>query len=183
MAALEGEKAAPSDDLGAVLIAWAGGDRRRSDIAEVVVGLASGARNLAAILARGPLAGDLNAATGAHNADGDVQKAIDVVANGIFIAALQHTPAAFLASEESDAPIALRKGGTLAVAIDPLDGSGNVGVNLTVGRDLLDLARCRDGARVVPAPLRGSARGRLFSICKQHAVGADARRWGRSLRA
>lgn len=133
MAVKEGEKPDPSDDLGAVLIAWAGADRQRGDVAEVVVGLASGARTLAAVLARGPLGGDLTAATEATNADGDAQKTIDVVANGIFIAALKHTPVAFLASEESDEPIALRSGGALAVAIDPLDGSANVSVNLTVG--------------------------------------------------
>lgn len=133
MVVKKGKTPPPLDHLGEVLIAWAGANRQRSDIAEVVVGLASGARNLAAILARGALAGDISAATGATNSDGDVQKTIDVVANDIFIAALKHTPLAFLASEESDAPIALREGAALAVAIDPLDGSGNVSVNLTVG--------------------------------------------------
>jgi len=133
MVVRKGEMPPPSDDLGAVLIGWAGADRRRGDVAEVVVGLASGARRLAAILARGGLDGDIAGATGAKNADGDVQKTIDVVANDVFIVALKHTPTAFLASEESDAPIALREAGSLAVAIDPLDGSANVGVNLTVG--------------------------------------------------
>lgn len=131
MAVSEGER--PANDLGAVLFGWAGADRLRGDLAEAVVGLAAGARNLAAILSRGPLAGDLAAVTGAQNADGDAQKSIDVVANGVFIAALRQTPVAFLASEESEGPIALRRDGTLAVAIDPLDGSGNVSVNLTIG--------------------------------------------------
>jgi len=130
---VEGDTPPLQGDLGAVLVEWAGVDRLRIDLAEVVVGLAAGARNLAAILGRGPLAGDLGSATGGQNADGDAQKTIDVVANGVFITALKQTPVAFLASEEGDAPIALRKDGSLAVAIDPLDGSGNVGVNLTVG--------------------------------------------------
>jgi fructose-1,6-bisphosphatase I len=133
MAAAEGDLPRPPDDLGAVLSGWAGDDPSRSNLAQTVVGLAAGARDLAAILARGPLAGDLTATTGANNADGDVQNTIDVVANGVFISALKHAPVAFVASEESCAPIALREGGALAVAIDPLDGSDHVGVNLTVG--------------------------------------------------
>lgn len=133
MAFTEHPKPPRSEDLSAVLTAWAGADPLRSDLAQVVAGLACGARSLAAILARGPLAGDLAAATGGTNPDGDIQKTIDVVANDVFSAALKNTPVAFLASEESEAPIALREGGSLAVAIDPLDGSGNVSVNLTVG--------------------------------------------------
>lgn len=128
-----GDAPAGPDDLAAVLIAWAGQDPQRNDVGEAVAGLAAGARSLAAILSRGALAADLTAETGERNADGDAQKTVDVVANGVFIAALKGTPVAFLASEESEAPIAMRAGGSLAVALDPLDGSGNVGVNLTVG--------------------------------------------------
>ncbi|MFO1172502.1 MAG: class 1 fructose-bisphosphatase [Hyphomicrobiaceae bacterium] len=69
----------------------------------------------------------------AVNADGDTQLGLDVIANEIVLAEISATPTAYFASEEEDAVVSLDPAGTLAVAVDPLDGSSNVNANITIG--------------------------------------------------
>jgi fructose-1,6-bisphosphatase I len=69
----------------------------------------------------------------ASNADGDVRLGLDVLANELILKALSDTPTAYFASEEEDAVVSLDPAGTLAVAVDPLDGSSNVAANITIG--------------------------------------------------
>jgi fructose-1,6-bisphosphatase I len=101
--------------------------------ARTVASLAEAAREIAALLARGPLAGDLGAASAARNADGDDQKALDVAAHEIMMAALGRSPVAHAASEEQEEAMLLDAGAPLAVAVDPLDGSSNIDTNVSVG--------------------------------------------------
>ncbi len=75
----------------------------------------------------------LDAVAGKMNADGDTQKALDVIADDLIEAALRDVDAAIYMSEERDDAIVLNADGRLIVACDPLDGSSNIGVNLTVG--------------------------------------------------
>ena len=70
---------------------------------------------------------------GAINVQGEVQKYLDVFAHNAFLAAAQKAPIACLLSEEEDLPVELSADGSLALAIDPLDGSSNIGVNSTIG--------------------------------------------------
>jgi len=102
------------------------------DIAAVVVALAEVARDLSGIIARGPLGGALGKTVG-ENADGDGQKALDIMADEAFAAALAKTSVRWFASEERDAVALLNPRGALAVAIDPLDGSSNIDVNVSIG--------------------------------------------------
>jgi len=68
----------------------------------------------------------------AVNPSGEKQKAIDVVSNDLFTKALMATGAAReVASEETAEPVA--GGGEVSVAMDPLDGSSNIGTNNPVG--------------------------------------------------
>lgn len=68
----------------------------------------------------------------AVNPSGEKQKAIDVVSNDLFAKALIATKAAReVASEEMTSPVAGRGG--VSVAMDPLDGSSNIGSNNPVG--------------------------------------------------
>ena len=67
------------------------------------------------------------------NADGDRQKVLDLVAEKLIIDGLQGSTAAMLLSEEKEDPISLNDEGSLIVAIDPLDGSSNIDVNVTIG--------------------------------------------------
>jgi fructose-1,6-bisphosphatase I len=79
------------------------------------------------------LGGDRGAQIGAANADGDEQRRLDVVADGLFMAALRKAPVAAVVSEESEKPVLLRSAAPLVVSIDPLDGSSNLDVNAPVG--------------------------------------------------
>lgn len=103
------------------------------DVAAVIRVLAAAAIELSRVIARGSLDEDLAAESGGRNAAGDGRCALDVRANDLFLAALRDAPVAVVATEECDEPIALRPDAPLAVAIDPLDGSSNVGVNISVG--------------------------------------------------
>ncbi|MBC7770010.1 MAG: class 1 fructose-bisphosphatase [Phycisphaerales bacterium] len=115
------------------LRAWAASDSSRSVIVGAVLALAHAGTTVSRLAARGPLAGELGADTGARNADGDSQKALDVAANTIVLDALKNTAVAYYASEEEDAILTLNAGGNLAIAVDPLDGSSNIDINAAIG--------------------------------------------------
>ena len=110
----------------------AGLDAALTDAGAVVAAIAEATIDIAEVIGRGSLGGDLGA-TGEHNSDGDVQKALDVIAHERVTAALRGAPVAEVASEEAEAVMVLNPGAPLAVAVDPLDGSSNIGVNMAVG--------------------------------------------------
>ncbi|MEA1832026.1 class 1 fructose-bisphosphatase [Methylobacterium durans] len=118
--------------LDACLAQAVAGDGSLTDVAAVVAAIAGAAIDISEVIGRGALGGDL-AATGAQNSDGDVQKALDVIAHQRVTEALQAAPVAEVASEEAEDVMRLNPGAPLAVAIDPLDGSSNIGVNMAVG--------------------------------------------------
>ncbi|PCD76861.1 class 1 fructose-bisphosphatase [Pseudothioclava arenosa] len=101
------------------------------DLADVMTRLAATGAELALRIARGSIEADLAASAGT-NAGGDGQKALDVIADEAFMAALRGSAVAFYASEEQDDIVAMGTG-TLALAIDPLDGSSNIDVNISIG--------------------------------------------------
>ena len=107
-------------------------DASLADTAATIRALAAAAIEVSEIVGRGSLAGDL-AAQGEHNSDGDVQKALDVIAHKRFMQALDEAPVAQVASEEAEDMVELKADAPLAVAIDPLDGSSNIGVGMVVG--------------------------------------------------
>ncbi len=88
--------------------------------------------DLAHLIARGPLGGALGAAVG-ENTDGDQQKALDVMADEAFSDALKDAGVRWYASEEQEEVVELDPAGSLALAIDPLDGSSNIDVNVSIG--------------------------------------------------
>ncbi|MBD8906741.1 class 1 fructose-bisphosphatase [Methylorubrum zatmanii] len=107
-------------------------DAALADTAATIRALAAAAIDVSEVVGRGALAGDL-AAQGEHNSDGDVQKALDVIAHKRFMQALEQAPVAQVASEEAEDVVELKADAPLAVAIDPLDGSSNIGVGMVVG--------------------------------------------------
>ncbi|MEH3119375.1 MAG: class 1 fructose-bisphosphatase [Methylorubrum populi] len=107
-------------------------DASLADTAATIRALAAAAIDVSETVGRGALAGDL-AAQGEHNSDGDVQKALDVIAHKRFMQALEEAPVAQVASEEAEDVVTLKADAPLAVAIDPLDGSSNIGVGMVVG--------------------------------------------------
>ncbi|MGV6872026.1 class 1 fructose-bisphosphatase [Pseudochelatococcus sp. B33] len=64
---------------------------------------------------------------------GDVQKALDVIADEAFRTALAGSQVRFLVSEEQEEALTLNPEGSLALAIDPLDGSSNIEANAPIG--------------------------------------------------
>lgn len=88
--------------------------------------------SIARRIARGGIDEDLADARGT-NLGGDGQKALDVIADAAFLTALQGSHVRDYASEEQDHVVTANPAGTLAVAIDPLDGSSNIDTNVSIG--------------------------------------------------
>jgi fructose-1,6-bisphosphatase I len=97
---------------------------------------------------RGGLAGNLGLA-GSANIQGEDQKKLDVVANEIFMRlnALGGNYAG-MASEEVDDVHVVSEGenGNYLLLFDPLDGSSNIDVNISVGT-IFSILRCPDGVK------------------------------------
>ena len=133
---------AAGEELDAYLARWRQAAPGRDGVAETIAALARATAEIAALVRLGPLAGALGAAAGGANADGDVQKKLDVLANDAVLKALRACEAvAYFASEEEEEIQSLRAGGACAVAVDPLDGSSNIDVNISVGT-IFSVLRC-----------------------------------------
>jgi len=77
---------------------------------------------------------DIIGAAGSENIQGEQQQKLDVYANDQFIKALRNRKVICgIASEENDEFIPLNKDGQYIIAMDPLDGSSNIDVNVSVG--------------------------------------------------
>ncbi|OZA11523.1 MAG: fructose-bisphosphatase class I [Rhodobacterales bacterium 17-64-5] len=94
--------------------------------------LCRAAVTLAHEIARGEIAGDHGSEVGT-NIGGDGQKALDVLADDLFSGALRGSAVCHYASEEQDSVVSLGETGSFGIAIDPLDGSSNIGVNISIG--------------------------------------------------
>lgn len=101
---------------------------------------------------RGALIGVLGSA-GSENVQGEVQKKLDIITNDIMVKALDWSGhIGGMASEEIDDPIKIPKHipkGKYLVLFDPLDGSSNIDINLTVGT-IFSVLRCREGVEPEP---------------------------------
>ncbi|KPJ87509.1 MAG: fructose 1,6-bisphosphatase [Gammaproteobacteria bacterium SG8_11] len=96
---------------------------------------------------QGALVGVLGTA-GSENVQGETQKKLDVISNDVFIKSNQWSGhLAAMASEEMDEiypiPAEYPKGKYL-LTFDPLDGSSNIDVNISVG-SIFSILRCPDG--------------------------------------
>ena len=104
------------------------------DAEAAVLGLAEVSINIAELAAQNGISQTpLGAMTGKENADGDDQKALDVLADQLIEQALAKTSLFAYLSEERDQPVFLSASGQLICACDPLDGSSNIDTNLTIG--------------------------------------------------
>jgi fructose-1,6-bisphosphatase I len=119
-------------DLQTFLKAWAATDPLRGAVASTILAIAGAGVGISALIADGPLGGNLGAAI-EENVQGEVQKALDHITDERIIAACQTAPVAAIASEERDHPVAGNGQGTVLVAMDPLDGSSNIDTNVSIG--------------------------------------------------
>ncbi|HEY0771168.1 MAG TPA: class 1 fructose-bisphosphatase, partial [Sphingobacteriaceae bacterium] len=77
---------------------------------------------------------DIMGAAGSTNNTGDQQQKLDVLANIRFTRALMKGgEVCALVSEESESYVDLNNEGKYVIAIDPLDGSSNIDVNVSIG--------------------------------------------------
>lgn len=80
------------------------------------------------------LLSDIVGAAGSENIQGEAQQKLDVYANNQFIKALTaRKVVAGITSEENDDYLEIDNDGTYIVAMDPLDGSSNIDVNVSIG--------------------------------------------------
>ena len=100
----------------------------------ILLAISSGGREMAQLLATGPLRG-LTGAAGAVNVQGEEVQAFDEIAQEVFTRTLRESASvALLVSEERADPESLGGGtGSFHVAMDPLDGSSNLAVSGPVG--------------------------------------------------
>ena len=109
------------------------------DLNELVLDVAIACKAIARAVAQGALAdnGGLVPAAGEVNVQGEVQKPLDVVSNEMFIRSVEWSGnLAGMASEEMALPYqipAAFKRGKYLLVFDPLDGSSNIDVNVSVG--------------------------------------------------
>ena len=100
---------------------------------EVVRATAAGCAAISRVVASGALTDSLGSA-GEVNVQDEVQKKLDVISNDILREALKAcAPVSGLASEEMDTTEQTGRLSGFLVAFDPLDGSSNIDVNVSVG--------------------------------------------------
>jgi len=104
-----------------------------AEIAGIIDGLMVACKDISYRLHMGSLAGVLGSAE-QENVQGECQKKLDVISNDLIKACLKGMPQVKgLASEEEPDPVACNDSGDYLVLFDPLDGSSNIDVNVTVG--------------------------------------------------
>jgi len=121
-----------------------GNDQIPADLYPLINGLCTVGADLAKTIARGSLGQTLGGAVG-ENSDGDQQKALDVMADEAFAEALKSLGVRWYASEEQEIVVELDPKGKYALAIDPLDGSSNIDVNVSIGT-IFSIFEAKDGA-------------------------------------
>ncbi|MBI5260605.1 MAG: class 1 fructose-bisphosphatase [Bradyrhizobium sp.] len=101
-------------------------------VSAAIDAVATAAVEIADLTSRGHLSEVSGVATG-HNSDGDLQHDLDVRTDEILRRYLSRIPIAAVASEEMREAEIRDPSAKICVAIDPLDGSSNIDINMTVG--------------------------------------------------
>jgi fructose-1,6-bisphosphatase I len=100
-------------------------------------GITLAAKIIAANVRRAGITADVLGATEQENVQGEVQQKLDVLANHAMMKFLGNRGnVAIMASEEDEKPVVVerdRKHGKYVCVFDPLDGSSNIDVNVSVG--------------------------------------------------
>jgi len=104
-----------------------------SDLTVLIEAISDSCRTIGALVARGALAGVLGSA-GTGNVQGEEQKQLDVLANDELMAmATACGVVAAAASEEEEDARVMKAGAPFLLLFDPLDGSSNIDVNVSIG--------------------------------------------------
>ncbi len=133
-----------------------------ADLIQTLETTADACCQISAALKRGALAGILGQA-GSSNIQGEDQKKLDVISNDILLDAhVRGGHLAGMASEEMDDPFPIPEGqaqGRFLLLFDPLDGSSNIDINVSVGTifSVLEAPAGSDAAEVAPFLQPGTA--------------------------
>ena len=118
-----------------------------SDLGALLVDVAAAVKAIAAMTAKGAL-GNYLGALEQRNGQGETQKKLDVLAHETMLRACEWGGlVAGMASEELDEPYAVPAEyarGDYLLVFDPLDGSSNTDVNVSVGT-IFSVLRCPEG--------------------------------------
>lgn len=101
-------------------------------VVDVVAAFAAAATEISELISGGALAG-ITGEGQALNSDGDIQKDLDIQADRIIRAALAGVSVAAVLSEEANEIEIRDEASVVSIAFDPLDGSSNINVNMSVG--------------------------------------------------
>jgi fructose-1,6-bisphosphatase len=94
------------------------------------------------------LMADILGAQGTENVQGEQQQKLDVYANDLFIRMMKSQGmVCAVASEENDDIVHFDNGGKYVVTMDPLDGSSNIDVNVSIGTIFSIYRRVSTGPR------------------------------------
>jgi len=122
-------------------------------LTRLLVGISEACKEISAKVREGALAGVLGLA-GSENVQGEEQKKLDIISNDIFVEAVARTGAVCgMVSEEVPEPIAVPEElplGPYLACFDPLDGSSNIDINVSIGSIFAILPAERP--KRVPAP-------------------------------
>jgi len=120
----------------------------QADLAALLVDVTAAVKAISAMTSKGALGGYLGALD-SQNVQGETQKKLDVLSNDAMIQACEWGGlVAGMASEEMDDPYTLPKEferGPYLLIFDPLDGSSNTDVNVSVGTIFSVLRHTRIG--------------------------------------
>ncbi|MCH9696810.1 MAG: class 1 fructose-bisphosphatase [Gammaproteobacteria bacterium] len=120
---------------------------KRGELTLLLDDVARACKSISHAVNQGSLTGTLGAAE-TDNVQGEVQKQLDVICDEIFTDALIWTGhLAAMASEEVEEVIEIPSRfpkGKYLICFDPLDGSSNIDVNLSVGT-IFSILRCPEG--------------------------------------
>lgn len=106
-----------------------------SDLVKLLSSVAEESKNIASSVKKGALAGILGSA-GSENVQGETQKKLDIIANDMLLRALSASGVvAAVASEELNdcCPVDGGSDRPYLILFDPLDGSSNIDVNVSIG--------------------------------------------------
>ena len=118
-----------------------------SDLAALLVDIAAAVKAISAMTAKGEL-GDVLGSLETQNIQGETQKKLDVMSNTAFVNTFALGGlVAGLASEEMDDPLPIEPqegSGRFLAVFDPLDGSSNIDINVSVG-SIFSVLRAPEG--------------------------------------
>jgi fructose-1,6-bisphosphatase I len=115
------------------LAGWLATEPAGDEVKDVVAVIAAACAKISKVVSSGAISGSLGAA-GQINVQDEEQKKLDIITNDILRDALNGCPVvAGLASEELEVIETTGAVGGFLVTFDPLDGSSNIDVNVSVG--------------------------------------------------